>query len=151
MKGPQPPRQLEPSRTAGFGAVGQRPQHRPTDCAGARIILTVSQGLNNEQVSHAVQVGVDMVRQWQAGRWLAGQAIPLTELTAEERLRAPRAGKPAAITADQLCQITALACEKPSNRRDRSASGRAVKLPTRSCRTAASWLRFPPAMPPRLL
>jgi putative transposase len=25
----------------------------------------------------------------------------------------PRAGKPSAITADQLCQITALACEKP--------------------------------------
>jgi putative transposase len=79
----------------------------------ARIILTVSQGLNNEQVGRAVQVGVDMVRQWR-GRWLAGQAIPLTELTAAERLQdLPRAGKPSAITADQLCQITALACEKP--------------------------------------
>ena len=54
-----------------------------------------------------------MVRQWR-GRWLAGQAIPLTELTAEERLQdLPRAGKPSAITTDQLCQITALACEKP--------------------------------------
>jgi len=25
----------------------------------------------------------------------------------------PRAGKPSALTADQLCQIAALACEKP--------------------------------------
>ena len=41
-------------------------------------------------------------RQWR-GRWLAGQAIPLTELTAAERLQdLPRAGKPSAITADQL-------------------------------------------------
>jgi len=79
----------------------------------ARIILTAQQGLNNEQVGRALQVGVDMVRQWRQ-RWLAGQAIPLTELTAEERLQdLPRAGKPSAITTDQLCQITALACEKP--------------------------------------
>ena len=48
-----------------------------------------------------------------AGRWLAGQAIPLTELTAGRLQDLPRAGKPSAITADQLCQITALACEKP--------------------------------------
>ena len=79
----------------------------------ARIILTAQQGLNNEQVGRKLQVGVDMVRQWRQ-RWLAGQAIPLSELTAEERLQdLPRAGKPSAITADQLCQITALACEKP--------------------------------------
>jgi len=79
----------------------------------ARIILTAQQGLNNEQVGRKLQVGVDMVRQWRQ-RWLAGQAIPLSGLTAEERLQdLPRAGKPSAITADQLCQITALACEKP--------------------------------------
>ena len=69
--------------------------------------------MNNAQVGRELAVGVDMVRQWR-GRWLAGQAIPLTELTAAERLQdLPRAGKPSAITADQLCQITALACEKP--------------------------------------
>jgi putative transposase len=79
----------------------------------ARIVLTASQGLNDEQVGRALHVGVDMVRQWRQ-RWLAGQGIPLTELSAEERLRdLPRAGKPSAITADQLCQIAALACEKP--------------------------------------
>ena len=79
----------------------------------ARIILTASQGLNNEQVGRELHVGVDMVRQWRQ-RWLAGQAIPLTELSVEERLHdLPRAGKPSAISADQLCQITALACEKP--------------------------------------
>jgi putative transposase len=79
----------------------------------ARIILTASQGLNNEQVGRQLLVGVDMVRYWRQ-RWLAGQAIPLTELSVEERLHdLPRAGKPSAITADQRCQMAALACEKP--------------------------------------
>ena len=79
----------------------------------ARIILTASHGLNNEQVGRALHVGVDMVRYWRQ-RWLAGQVIPLSEISVEERLQdLPRAGKPSAITADQLCQITALACEKP--------------------------------------
>ena len=60
-----------------------------------------------------VDAGVDTVRYWRQ-RWLAGQAIPLSELSVEERLHdLPRAGKPSALTADQLCQITALACEKP--------------------------------------
>ena len=79
----------------------------------ARIILTASQGLNNEQVGRALHVGVDMVRHWRQ-RWLAGQGIPLSDLSVEDRLcDLPRAGKPSALTADQLCQITALACEKP--------------------------------------
>ncbi len=94
----------------------------------ARIILTAKQGLNNAQVGRKLQAGVDMVRQWRQ-RWLAGQAIPLTELTVEERLHdLPRAGKPSAISADQLCQITALACEKPeaSERPISQWSGREV-------------------------
>jgi transposase len=79
----------------------------------ARIVLAASQGLNNEQVGRELHVGVDMVRQWRQ-RWLAGQGIPLTELSAEDRLYdLPRAGKPSAISADQMCQIAALACEKP--------------------------------------
>ena len=79
----------------------------------ARIILKASQGLNNAQISRALQVSVDMVRQWRQ-RWLAGQAIPLTELSVAERLADwPRPGRPATITADQRCQIIAPACEKP--------------------------------------
>lgn len=79
----------------------------------ARIVVLASQGLNNEQVGRELHAGVDTVRYWRQ-RWLAGQAIPLSELSVEERLHdLPRAGKPSALTADQLCQITALACEKP--------------------------------------
>ena len=60
-----------------------------------------------------MQVTVDTARHWRQ-RWLDLQPIPLTELTVEERLQdLPEPGKPSAITADQMCQIEALACEKP--------------------------------------
>lgn len=114
MKGPKPPAVVvsEAERQALEKLV--KAHSTPQQIAlRARVILTASQGLNNEQVGRALQVGVDMVRQWRQ-RWLAGQGIPLADLTVEDRLQdLPRAGKPSAITADQLCQITALACEKP--------------------------------------
>lgn len=79
----------------------------------ARIVLLASEGLNNEQIGRALGVHRDMARLWR-GRWLAGQGIALKDLSAEDRLSdLHRAGKPSALTADQLCQITALACEKP--------------------------------------
>jgi len=114
MKGPKPP-------VVNLSQAGQQALEKLVNAHStaqqialrARIILTANQGLNNEQVGRALQVGVDMVRQWRQ-RWLAGQELSLTELTVEERLQdLPRAGKPSAISADQLCQIIALACEKP--------------------------------------
>ena len=45
---------------------------------------------------------------------LAGGA--LTDLGLQERLTdVPRPGKPVRITAEQVCQIVALACEKPQD------------------------------------
>ncbi len=114
MKGPKPPAvNLSEAERQGLEKLVKAHSTPQQIVVRARIILTASQGLNNEQVGRALHVGVDMVRQWRQ-RWLAGQAIPLTELSVEERLHdLPRAGKPSALSADQLCQITALACEKP--------------------------------------
>ncbi len=75
--------------------------------------MAASRGLNNAQVARELDVSIDMVQKWRE-RWLVLQPLPLSELTIAERLRdLPRAGKPSAITADQMCQIIALACEKP--------------------------------------
>jgi transposase len=114
MKGPKPPAvNLREAEQQGLEKLVKAHSTPQQIALRARIILTASQGFNNEQIGRALQVGVDMVRHWRQ-RWLGGQAIPLTELSVEERLQdLPRAGKPSAITADQLCQITALACEKP--------------------------------------
>ena len=78
-----------------------------------RIVLAAGAGKNNSQIAREQQVSLDMVRMWRQ-RWLDLQPIPLTELSAEERLEdLPRPGTPARITAEQRCQIEALACEEP--------------------------------------
>lgn len=47
-------------------------------------------------------------------RWADLQPIELKDLSIEERLEdLPRPGAPAQLTADQICQIEQLACEKP--------------------------------------
>ena len=48
--------------------------------------------------------------------WLALQAVPLTEQSVEARLTdLPRSGAPPRITAEQWCQIMALACSQPED------------------------------------
>ena len=56
----------------------------------------------------------ESVRLWR-DRWTALQDIPLADRGVAERLAdAPRPGAPARITAEQVCQVIALACEAPA-------------------------------------
>lgn len=114
MKGPKPPAiVLSDGERQALGKLVQAHSTEQIVAQRARIILAASTGLNNAQIAREVHLSIDMVRQWR-GRWLVLQAIPLTELTVDDRLQdLPRSGTPARISADQVCQITALACEKP--------------------------------------
>jgi len=79
----------------------------------ARIILAADQGHSNAQIARELAVDVDTVRLWRQ-RWQMLEPIPLSDLSLAERLEdLPRSGTPARITADQRCQIEALACEQP--------------------------------------
>jgi len=81
----------------------------------ARIVLAAAQELKNKEIVEKYQVTADTVRLWR-NRWVKLQDISLDDLSLEARLQdAPRPGAPAKITADQRCQIEALACEKPEN------------------------------------
>ena len=78
-----------------------------------RIVLSAGAGKNNSQIAREQKVSLDMVRLWR-GRWRDLQPIALADLSVEERLEdLPRPGAPARITAEQRCQIEALACEQP--------------------------------------
>jgi len=80
----------------------------------ARSILAAAEGLNNSQVGQQVGVSREAARLWRE-RWVALQAVPLADLTIEERLAdAPRPGAPVRIGAEQVCAIIALACEAPA-------------------------------------
>jgi len=79
----------------------------------ARIVLSAAEGLKNKEIAQTYHVTLDTVRLWR-NRWVNLQDISLDDLSIEDRLQdAPRPGAPARITADQRCQIEALACEKP--------------------------------------
>jgi putative transposase len=79
----------------------------------ARIVLAAAQGLNNTEIAGQLGVDADTVRLWRM-RWLGLQAATSEELSIVERLTdAPKPGAPARITAEQVCQVVALACEAP--------------------------------------
>ena len=86
----------------------------------ARIILLAAEGESNSEIARELKMSRERVRQWR-DRWHGLAPIPLFELSVEERLEdLPRPGAPLRITADQRCQIEALACEAPA------ASGRPI-------------------------
>ena len=79
----------------------------------ARIVLAAGEGKSNSQIMREQKLSIDMVRQWRQ-RWVDLQPLALSDLSLEERLEElPRPGKPARITADQVCRIQQMACEKP--------------------------------------
>ncbi len=87
-----------------------------------RIIEKAAQNQTNAEIARQENVHVDMVRKWRL-RWFGLQAITLDELSVEERLNdAPRAGRHATFTPEQVCKITALACEKPHEQSARPIS-----------------------------
>ena len=79
----------------------------------ARIVLAAAAGQSNSQIVRDLGLSMNTVRLWRE-RWVIMQPIPLSDLTAQERLEdLPRPGAPLQITADQRCQIEKLACELP--------------------------------------
>lgn len=114
VSGPKPPAvQLTDDERQELEKLVKRHSTAQQIVLRARIVLTAAAGQSNAQIGRELQVTVDTARLWRQ-RWLDLQAIPPSELSAAERLQdLPRPGAPARITADQVCRIEALACEKP--------------------------------------
>jgi len=80
----------------------------------ARIVLLAAIGKNNREIANELEVSLDTARLWRQ-RWLDLQQISLDDLSVEERLDdLLRPGAPPRLTANQICQIQQLACEKPA-------------------------------------
>jgi putative transposase len=114
MKGPKPPAiVLNDDERHALETLVKAHSTAQMVAQRARIVLAADTGLNNAQIARTVHLSIDMVRQWR-GRWLVFPPVPLGDLNVEDRLQdLPRSGTPARISADQVCRITALACEKP--------------------------------------
>lgn len=114
MPGPQAPRiELSEPERKELEQLVRRHSTEQQIALRARIVLAGAAGEPNRHIARAEGVHTDTVRLWR-GRWLALQAVPLEELSAQERLEdMPRPGAPPTITAEQVSKIVALACETP--------------------------------------
>lgn len=115
MRGPKPPAiVLTTEERQGLAVLVRRPGTAQQVALRAGIVLAAAAGRNNAQIARRAGVDVETARRWRT-RWLSLAALPLVECSVAERLEdAPRAGGPCRLTAEQVCRITALACEAPA-------------------------------------
>ena len=91
-----------------------------------RMILAAADGKNNSQIARELDVCVDTVRAWRR-RWIGFQAVSLADFSVASRLEDDeRPGRPAVITAEQVCQMIVLACEQPKERPISHWTGREI-------------------------
>jgi DNA-binding CsgD family transcriptional regulator len=116
-RGPKPdPLSLSASDRDDLERLVRRPSTSQQLVLRGRIILAADAGKNNSQIAHELGSSVETVRAWRK-RWLGLQAIAREDLSVAERLAdVPRPGRPSQITAEQTCQLQALACEQPKER-----------------------------------
>ncbi len=91
-----------------------------------RIILEAHAGKNNSQIARELGISVETARAWRT-RWLALQAVALADLPVQDRLSdVPRPGRKSQISAEQRCQLVAMACEQPKERPISQWTGREI-------------------------
>jgi len=114
MPGRKPSRvELTDTEQHGLEQLVHRHSTRQQIALRARVVLQAAAGKNNAEIAQALSISIDVVRRWRR-RWLTLQPMALTDLSVEERLEdLPRPGAPPRLTADQVCRMEALACEKP--------------------------------------
>jgi putative transposase len=114
MPGPKPKEiSLSESEREGLEKIVRRHISEQQKVLRARIILLADQGQDNASIGRRLGVSTNMARLWRK-RWIDLQAIKAEDLSVEERLEdLPRPGAPARLTADQICQMEQLACDKP--------------------------------------
>jgi putative transposase len=127
MRGPKPaPLELNEREQRALEELVRRHSTPQQIARRGRMILATAQGKNNAQVGRELGVKADTVRCWRM-RWIGLQAVSLDDLDVHERLSdVPRPGRPAQITAEQTCQMIALACEAPSERPISHWTGREI-------------------------
>lgn len=127
MRGPKPdPVSLSESERHELERFVRRHSTGQQMVLRGRIILEANAGKNNSQIARELGVSVETVRTWRK-RWLALQEVARADLWVQDRLRdIPRPGRRSQITAQQTCQVIALACEQPKERPISQWTGREI-------------------------
>ena len=127
MRGPKPdPLSLTEVERNALERLVRRPSTSQQLALRGRIILEANASKNNSQIARELGVSVETVRAWRK-RWLALQPVALADLSVQERLSdVPRPGRRSQITAEQICQVIAMACEQPKDRPISQWTGREI-------------------------
>ena len=114
MRGPKPPTvELTQTERQALDEIVRQYSTPQQKALRARIVLAAADGLNNAQIARQLGVSIPTVRLWRE-RWRILQPATLKDLPVLDRLTdVLRPGRPRRITAEQVCQIEALACEAP--------------------------------------
>lgn len=122
------PKQLlvSPQQETILQKIIRRSQSPQSLVTRAKIVLKGTQfGRRNQQIAQELGVTNKTVRKWR-GRWLQGyETLEAVENEVEEKESLmqiitqllsdqPRSGTPPTFTAEQICQIIAVACESPT-------------------------------------
>lgn len=127
MRGPQPAElTLSETERNELEALERRHSTPQQTARRARMILAAGEGKRNGEIARELGASVDTVRKWRM-HWIGLQAVSREDLEVSERLSdLPRPGRPAQITAEQTCQLIALACEQPKERPISHWTGREI-------------------------
>ncbi len=127
QKGPKPAElTLSEEEQSGLQELIRRHSTPQQLAKRGRMVLGAAEGKRNAEMARELKGSRDTVRSWR-GRWISLQAIPLADLSVSERLTdAPRPGKPSQISAEQRCQLLALACDQPKERPISHWTGREI-------------------------
>src|SRR3989441_492962 len=127
MRGPKPePLSLSEAESKALEMFVRRHSTPQQLAMRGRMILLANEGKNNGQIARELGVSVDTVRTWRM-RWIGLQAASLEELPIKDRLAdVPRPGRPSQITAEQTCQMVAMACDQPKERPISHWTGREI-------------------------
>jgi transposase len=114
MPGPKPPEiELTDDERQGLEKLVRRHTTEQQKALRGRIILLAAERKNTPEIAQELHTSVDTVRLWRR-RWLDLKPVALKDLSIEERLEdLPRPGAPSRFTADQICRIEKMVCEKP--------------------------------------
>lgn len=124
MRGPKPdPLSVSEVERTALERVVRRHSTSQQMALRGRIILEAH---NNSQIARELGVSVETVRAWRT-RWLSLQPVALADLSVQDRLSdVARPGRRSQITAEQTCQLIAMACEQPKERPISQWTGRDI-------------------------
>lgn len=90
----------------------------------AKIIMHAASGMRNQHIADELAVHINRVRRWRK-RWQEKASVRQLEAETDKREQllqqavaevlsdAPRSGSPGTFTAEQICQIIRVACQRP--------------------------------------